>query len=150
MGYHDNDIAAEIPPPAETNDSVASTVSRVLGIIGDMLGLVVRGFGIALLLGGLWISLEVVQEAWALYRQPDLIMTLADSMARTTGIDALVARSGADLSGAQLAGDGPPLRLSVLMAWFIAPVLLFTAGYLAMTAVRIGGGLALGPPTVRR
>ncbi|NKC16394.1 MAG: hypothetical protein GKR94_30560 [Gammaproteobacteria bacterium] len=57
-----------------------------------------------------------------------------------TGIDALVSSSGAGNE----AEARTPLRLSYLSGWLLAPALLFTAGYLAMSAARIGGQLTVG------
>lgn len=135
MGYHDLDHS---PPP--TDESVLGVTTQALSVLADLLALAVRCLGVVLLLAGLWTAMEVVAEAWTLYRDPQNIIALAGHIEMGSGIDALV-RS---VQGNE-AANAPPLRLSVLMAWFVAPVLLFTAGYLAMLAVRTGGELALGP-----
>ena len=113
-------------------------------MLGEVLSLGVRVVGVALLLAGLWVSLEVVQEVGALPRP----CTHCDARHRdgTRHGHRRIARwcrCGAD--GATDSLNAP--KLSFLLAWFIAPVLLFTAGYLAMLAVRTGGALALGQPS---
>ena len=145
MGYgdhreaHPEDARSVVVPAPE---SAAASVQSWLGVLGEVLSLGVRVVGVALLLAGLWVSLEVVQEAWALYRDPARIATLATAMEQGTGIDALLGGAIAGADGATDSLNAP--KLSFLLAWFIAPVLLFTAGYLAMLAVRTGGALALG------
>lgn len=113
--------------------------ATTVAVLMDLLTLVVRGVGLALLGVGLWISIEVVMEAWALYRDPTRITAFAAAIEQHTGIDALLASATASADGGHKG-----LRVSYLVGWFLAPALLFTAGYLAMTAARIGGQLALG------
>ena len=69
------------------------------------------------------------------------------AMEQGTGIDALLRNAVVGTGDASESSNAP--KLSFLLAWFIAPVLLFTAGYLAMLAVRTGGTLALGPSKQR-
>ena len=89
-------------------------------------------------------------EAWALYRDPGRIQVFADALERGMNINAMLA----ELTRPEIAEDGTavprsPLGVAFLLAWFIAPLLLFTVGYLAMSAVRTGGMLALGAPRAR-
>ena len=150
MGYGDH----REDRPEDTQSAVAAapkpiadSVQGWLGVLGEVLSLGVRAIGVALLLAGLWVSFEVVQEAWALYRDPGRIATLATAMEQGTGIDALLRNAVVGAGDASESSNAP--KLSFLLAWFIAPVLLFTAGYLAMLAVRTGGTLALGPSKQR-
>ena len=102
MGYgdhreaHPEDARSVVVPAPE---SAAASVQSWLGVLGEVLSLGVRVVGVALLLAGLWVSLEVVQEAWALYRDPARIATLATAMEQGTGIDALL---GGAVAGAQV------------------------------------------------
>lgn len=133
MGYDDRDRV--IVPPSERAEDL---VSRVLRALGTSVSLVVRMLGVGLLLIGLWTAMEVVVEAWALYREPQRLAHLAVAIEQATGVDALLG------SGVASSEPGTPApRLSFMLALFFAPVLLFTAGYLAMAAVRTGGQLAL-------
>jgi hypothetical protein len=140
LGYNDRDEGSA-PAPA-TSVSHITTASRFLGLLSDAVSLAVRIIGVGLLLAGLWITIEVVQEAWGLYRDPGLIEPLAQAMEKGTGLDALLRSAAGDG-----AAGAPAPRISYLLALFFAPVLLFTAGYLAMMAVRTGGYLALGRPS---
>ena len=99
---------------------------------------------------GLRVGIENVIEAWALYRDPSRIQVFADALERGVNIDAVFAErtrpevvEGGELKTRSL------LEIAFLLAWFIAPMLLFTVGYLAMSAVRTGGMLALGVARLR-
>ena len=66
MGYGDHrearpEDARSVVVPAP--ESAAASVQSWLGVLGEVLSLGVRVVGVALLLAGLWVSLEVVQEA---------------------------------------------------------------------------------------
>ncbi len=142
MGYHDRD-QADAPPAPPLSSTLLSVTEGILGIF-------VRLAGIGLMAIGLWVGIEVVMEAWALYRDPARIQVFADALERGMNIDAMMAELTAPEAGQ---GGEPesrsPLGVAFLLAWFIAPMLLFTVGYLAMSAVRTGGMLALGAPRVR-
>lgn len=142
MGYHDRDHADAPPDPPPA--------SRLLLITEGILGVFVRLAGIGLMAIGLWVGIEVVMEAWALYRDPGRIQIFADALERGMNVDAMMAQ----LTAPDVGADGKPqpraaLGVAFLLAWFIAPMLLFTVGYLAMSAVRTGGMVALGAPRVR-
>ena len=143
MGYHDLDQASAQAPAEAPSLSWLDVTQGALGII-------VRLTGIGLLAVGLWVGVEVVVEAWALYRDPARIQVFADALERGMNIDAMMA----ELTRPDVGADGAvqpssPLGIAFLLAWFIAPMLLFTVGYLAMSAVRTGGMLALGSPRLR-
>ena len=143
MGYHDRDN-----PGADAHSAPPS--SNLLGITQGVLNVVVRLTGIGLMAVGLWVGVEVVIEAWALYRDPDRIQVFANALERGMNINAMLA----ELTRPEVGTDGTPLPrtplgVAFLLAWFIAPMLLFTVGYLAMSAVRTGGMLALGMPRAR-
>ena len=143
MGYYDRDNPDAEPQPATPSSNLLGTTQGVLNVF-------VRLTGIALMAVGLWVGVEVVIEAWALYRDPDRIQSFANALERGMNINAMLA----ELSRPEVGADGAPLPRSplgvaFLLAWFIAPMLLFTVGYLAMSAVRTGGMLALGMPRAR-
>lgn len=129
MGYADHDPHQ---PAAPGRDYIA--------LFNQLLGSVVRIVGCVLLAIGLWISALVVLEAWSLYLDPSRIEPFARALEQGTRMDALVqSLSAPDANGVERPGIG----VSYLIAWFVVPILLFTAGYLAMTAARVGGQLAL-------
>ena len=143
MGYHDRDEAS-----AEARTQSAS--SSLLCITESVLDIGVRLTGIGLMAVGLWVGIEVVIEAWALYRDPSRIQVFADALERGINIDAIFA----ELTRPEVVKGGElktksPLGIAFLLAWFIAPMLLFTVGYLAMSAVRTGGVLAFGVARLR-
>ena len=143
MGYHDRDQeSAEAPP--------ASTPLNWLDVTQGVLGILVRLTGIGLMAVGLWVGVEVVIEAWALYRDPGRIQVFADALERGMNINAMMAELTRPTVGEGVSAQPKtPLGIAFMLAWFIAPMLLFTVGYLAMSAVRTGGMLALGNPRLR-
>jgi hypothetical protein len=114
-------------------------------------GVGVRGVGVVVLIVGVWIALEVVLEAWSLYQDPARIEVFAQYVEAGSNLDGLVAGL-AESAGASLGdkGAGGSLRLSYFAAWFIALLLLFVVGSLAMTAITTGGQLALYDLQFRR
>ncbi|NNM01438.1 MAG: hypothetical protein HKO62_11855 [Gammaproteobacteria bacterium] len=107
----------------------------------------VRGFGILLLLVGLFITLKVVFEAWALYRDPGRIEAFAVAIEKGSNLDRALmpVRDEVDANQSGAAADaasGAP-RVSYFVAWVLALLLLMLVGRLALGAVRVGGELAL-------
>ena len=115
------------------------------------LGILVRVVGLVVLFVGLWVGVKVILEAWALYEQPQRIVRFADDIQKHSNLDGVIGSLGTVESGdgssatggnkAQDAGNG--LRLSYFAAWFIALLLIFVIGSLAMSAITTGGQLAL-------
>lgn len=139
MGYND--------------DAPIASASQVepLGIMETLLGVVVRLIGIAVLVVGLWVGVKVVLEAWTLYEDPARIEAFAQAVEAGSNLDGLVAGL-AESAGASLAdkNSGGSLRLSYFAAWFIALLLIFVVGSLAMAAITTGGQLALYDLQFRR
>lgn len=144
MGYADADQPREDEPEAR------ASLGRVLLEYG------VRTVGVAVLLVGLWIGIEVILEAWALYEEPSRIVRFADDIQRHSNLDGVIGSLTA--ADGQQAGDaqagrgesGGGLRLSYFAAWFIVLLLMFVIGSLAMAAITTGGQLALFDLQVRR
>jgi hypothetical protein len=120
--------------------------------MGSMaLGIMVRVVGVVVLFVGLWVGIKIILEAWALYEQPQRIVRFADDIQKHSHIDGIIGSLGAATGAAtgadkaQRAGSGPDngLRLSYFAAWFIALLLIFVIGSLAMSAITTGGQLAL-------
>ncbi|MAP12770.1 MAG: hypothetical protein CMQ61_12050, partial [Gammaproteobacteria bacterium] len=70
MSYHDRDLAAQ--RTEQPSDAAYGLPPRrdAFDIINNLFGIVVRIVGMGLLAIGLWVGIEVVMEAWALYRDP--------------------------------------------------------------------------------
>ncbi len=135
-----------------------------------VLNLVVRCFGLALMVVGLIVSLTVIVSAWSLYRSPTHIERFAQAVEQGSHLDLTLSRatqSGqqqldtSDTAGmsplpraadAQAPAVTPPasFRFSYFMAWLIAILLLLLVGRLAIAAVRTGGELALYDVEVKK
>ena len=115
------------------------------------LGAVVRVVGLVVLFVGLWVGIKVILEAWALYEQPQRIVRFADDIQKHSNLDGIIGSLGAAESGEASTSEGRPktqgadngLRLSYFAAWFVALLLIFVIGSLAMSAITTGGQLAL-------
>ena len=57
----------------------------------DLLSIVVRLFGLTLLVIGLYIGIKVIFEAWHLYEEPQRIERFADAIEQGSNLDALLA-----------------------------------------------------------
>jgi hypothetical protein len=147
MGYEDRDETTGEP------DAQMSTAQLALSAA-------VRLIGVAVLCVGLWAGIKVIVEAWALYEQPQRIERLAAAIQAGSNLDGLIGNLvaadaqegevGDAAADARRAEPGGTLRLSYFAAWFIALLLMFVIGTLAMTAVTTGGQLALYDLQVKR
>ena len=133
-----------------SNDDSDEPVSTMLGRSESILLLIVRGFGLVLMLVGFVIALQVIGEAWSLYEDPKAVETLARRIELDSGLDAALAPlrpvvAEADAMNAAATSDArpPAFRLSYFVAWAIALLLLLLVGRLAIAAVKTGGELAL-------
>ncbi|MCZ6666500.1 MAG: hypothetical protein O7B81_14445 [Gammaproteobacteria bacterium] len=128
-----------------------------------ILNLVVRGFGLVLLLVGMIVALMVITSAWSLYDDPEKIesfaraiehgsnLDLSLSSAKTTGrrqLDSSSVDGGPILE--ETVAPRPEFRFSYFIAWLIAILLLMMIGRLSITAVRTGGELALYDVQVKK
>lgn len=140
MGYHDRDEVVSVEDPRSTRwGSIAVSA-------------VVRLVGLAVLFVGLWVGIKVILEAWALYEQPQRIVRFADDIQKYSNLDGVIGSLGvlepgqtrtSRAAGEGGQGTGTGLRLSYFAAWFIALLLIFVIGSLAMSAITTGGQLAL-------
>jgi len=131
MGYQDRDEA-----PLVEGSQAAKWGPMALGTV-------VRAVGMVVLFVGLWVGVKVILEAWALYEQPQRIVRFADDIQKHSNIDGVIGPLGVVEAGEKAKGAGTGLRLSYFAAWFIALLLIFVIGSLAMSAITTGGQLAL-------
>lgn len=135
-----------------------------------VLNLVVRCFGLVLMVVGLIVALSVIFSAWSLYRSPTHIESFAQAVEQGSHLDLTLANATqkgqqqldtSDRAGiAPLAraaepapnAPAPPasFRFSYFMAWLLAILLLLLIGRLAIAAVRTGGELALYDVQVKK
>lgn len=141
----------------------------------DFLAFVVRAIGLGLLLFGLWLALEVLNEAWQLYHEPGRIERFATAIEQGSNIDRSIAPL--DIKNLGEDGDTPSsnlnaygqrtdraqpqqtktaedpqyrLRLSYYIAWVIALLLLLLLARISLAAVRTGGELVLYETQMKR
>lgn len=143
----------------------------------DVFAFIVRAIGLVLLLFGLWLTLEVLNEAWQLYHEPERIERFAKAIEEGSNIDRSIAplqietpdQADTD-STAPSAGEfnvygqeedaaaqsGTPeqpqyrLSLSYYIAWVIALLLLLLLARIALGVVRTGGELVLYETQMKR
>ncbi len=112
----------------------------------DLLSIVVRLFGLTLLVIGLYIGIKVIFEAWHLYEEPQRIERFAEAIEQGSNLDSLLATISSDkpsTNPAQTSEALPQLKMTYFLAWGIVVVLLMVIGSLASTAIKTGGQLAL-------
>lgn len=134
----------------------------------DLMGFVVRAIGMLLLLFGLWLSLEVLNEAWQLYNDPTRIERFAEAIEKGSNIDRSIAPlqispAPAEPGDLSTYPDGSPkpaspapaataetttnpeyrFRLSYFVGWIVALLLLLLLARIAIGIVRTGGELVL-------
>jgi hypothetical protein len=135
-------------------------VTRVATVI-QFTEIFVRLAGVLLLLVGLVVGIQVIIEAWDLYRSPEHIERFSWAIEKGTNLDKSIAAltksplppSKTNEPGEQLdqAARSPDtqayvdesIKLSYLLAWIIAILLLMLIGRLALAAIKTGGELAL-------
>jgi hypothetical protein len=111
-------------------------VTLVLGVAVRLVGVIVLGVG-------LWAGVKVIAEAWSLYEQPQRIERLAEAVQQGSNLDGVFAGLGGAGEASPPGSGEAGLRLSYFAAWFIALLLMFVIGSLAMAAITTGGRLAL-------
>ncbi|MEX2515842.1 MAG: hypothetical protein WD572_02860 [Gammaproteobacteria bacterium] len=134
----------------------------------DLMGFVVRAIGMLLLLFGMWLSLEVLNEAWQLYNDPTRIERFAKAIEKGSNIDRSIAplqisSAPAEPGNLSTYPDGRPkpaspapaataetltnpeyrFRLSYFVGWIVALLLLLLLARIAIGIVRTGGELVL-------
>lgn len=124
----------------------------------DILSIIVRLLGLAMMLIGLYVGIKVIFEAWHLYEEPQRIERFADAIEHGSNLDALLASvttnkaipKSIDTPASSNIQSKPPLKVTYFLAWGIVVVLLMVIGSLASTAIRTGGQLALYDLQVKR
>jgi hypothetical protein len=135
-------------------------VTRVAPVI-QFTEIFVRLAGVLLLLVGLVVGIQVIMEAWDLYRSPEHIERFSWAIEKGTNLDKSIAaltknpspssktnEPGEQLDQAVRSPDtqayvDESIRLSYLLAWIIAILLLMLIGRLALAAIKTGGELTL-------
>ena len=129
----------------------------------DVLSIIVRLCGIVLLFIGLWIAIQVFNEALALYKDPSNIERVALAIEKGSNIDKslvpiketlLSDDSSLDLeTGPQTtapANGGNGIRISYFIAWVVDLLLLLLLARISLMAIKTGGELALYDAQVKK
>lgn len=129
----------------------------------DILSIVVRLCGMVLLFIGLWIAIQVFNEALALYKDPSNIERVAIAIEQGSGIDQSLAPLKESLMGEdeqdpaqsiqqQTAptNGGSGIRISYFIAWVVDLLLLLLLARISLMAIKTGGELALYDAQVKK
>lgn len=122
---------------------------------GDLMSIIVRILGFALLLAGLWIAVHVMLEAVELYENPKKIERLAVYIEQGSNIDkSLVSLRDSVDEGAseEIKAQVPQgtIRISYFFAWIVAILMLMLIARISLTAIRTGGELVLYDVQIKR
>lgn len=126
----------------------------------DIFSIVVRICGLILLFIGLWIAIQVFNEALTLYKDPASIERMAKAIEAGSHIDKSIAPIRDSLIGNEeetgVVSTNKPenaangFRLSYFIAWVVDLLLLLLLARIAIMAVKTGGELALYDAQVKR
>ncbi|MCH9673687.1 MAG: hypothetical protein K0U93_19765 [Gammaproteobacteria bacterium] len=130
----------EAPMRARIEDEPGGSVTEGLG---RMVGLAAAILGFVVMIAGVVFGLLVLTEAWALYKEPARIERIARAVEKGSNIDQALSSAVAKPADANAQPGGSSVKVSYMLAWFIAPALMFVCGALSFWAVTAGGNLAL-------
>lgn len=117
--------------------------------IKDILSVIVRLSGLALLFIGMWILIQTFNEALSLYKEPKNIESLAVTVAAGSGIDKVFMPTNKKLEPQEknIIKDKKPansnFRISYFVAWVINLLLLLLLARISIMAIKTGGELCL-------
>jgi len=136
----------------ETN---STTVSALNDASQDILSIIVRMCGLLLLFIGMWIAIQVFNEALSLYRDPTNIERMAIAIEAGSNIDKSIAPIRDSILGEDEAKPKPEasadeFRISYFIAWVIELLLLLLLARIAIMAVKTGGELALYDAQIKK
>ena len=125
----------------------------------DVLSVVVRLCGLMLLFIGLWIAIQVFNEALALYKDPTNIERMASAIEAGSNIDKSIApiretivgedETNSDVkTAAKENTEG--FRISYFIAWIVDLLLLLLLARISIMAIKTGGELALYDAQIKK
>lgn len=152
----------------DNGDKSATTEEKQMQSFSEatdtVLSIIVRLCGLALLFIGLWIAIQVFNEALSLYKDPSNIERVAVAIEEGSNIDKSLAPLKQTLMGeegeletgvvqaktAAVANDKNNIRISYFIAWVVDLLLLILLARIALMAVKTGGELALYDSQVKK
>ncbi len=143
----------------EETETSQPTMSSFNEASKDVMSIIVRFCGLMLLFIGLWIAVQVFNEALALYKDPANIERMATAIETGSNIDKSIAPIrdsilGEDTSETESAAktkdnkDG--FRISYFIAWVVDLLLLLLLARISLAAIKTGGELALYDTQIKR
>lgn len=141
---------------AETSQSSMSSFNEVSK---DVLSVVVRLCGLMLLFIGLWIAIQVFNEALALYKDPANIEHMASAIEAGSNIDKSIApisetileedEANSDIE-TTVKDNTEGFRISYFIAWIVDLLLLLLLARISIMAIKTGGELALYDAQIKK
>lgn len=127
------------------NQNILGEISR------SIISFIIRTLGILLMLAGLWIALQILSAAQELYEHPENIERFAVAIEKGSNIDKAFAvdsnpaagNDGQSKRNGSASANKEQLRLSYFCAWVIWLLLMLLITKISLTAIKIGGELAL-------
>lgn len=145
---NNNEEEAETAQPAMSSLNEASK---------DVMSIVVRFCGLMLLFIGLWIAIQVFNEALALYKDPANIERVATAIEAGSNVDKSIAPIRDSLLGnteeveeTKTEEKSNGIRLSYFIAWVVDLLLLLLLARISLAAIKTGGELALYDAQIKR
>lgn len=147
---NNNEEEAETSPPAMSSLNETSK---------DVFSIVVRLCGLMLLFIGLWIAIQVFNEALALYKDPTNIERIATAIEDGSNIDksivpirdSLLGEEGTETEPAEKTKqNNENFRISYFIAWVVDLLLLLLLARISIMAIKTGGELALYDAQIKR
>jgi hypothetical protein len=123
----------------------------------DILSIIVRMCGLLLLFIGLWIAIQVFNEALSLYKNPANIERVAIAIEAGSNIDKSIAPIRDSLLGVNEADSemkieekSNGIRISYFIAWVVDLLLLLLLARISLAAIKTGGELALYDAQIKK
>ena len=143
--------------PQQADDSSMQTFSETTR---DILSVIVRLCGLILLFIGLWIAIQVFNEALTLYKDPTQIERVAAAIEAGSNIDKSVAPLRDSLLGEDQENpeaqqevqetSASGVRVSYFIAWVVDLLLLLLLARISLMAIKTGGELALYDAQIKK
>lgn len=143
----------------EEAESSQSTMSSFNETSKDVLSVVVRLCGLMLLFIGLWIAIQVFNEALALYKDPANIERMALAIEAGSNIDKSIrpirdSIIGDDETEAEtepkINNNTDSFRISYFIAWVVELLLLLLLARISIMAIKTGGELAMYDAQIKK
>ncbi len=144
---------------AEEAETAMSSLNEA---IQDVMNIIVRLCGLILLFIGLWIAIQVFNEALNLYKNPANIERVATAIEAGSNIDKSIAPIRDSILGEDETVDGEVveqkpapvtndgIRISYFVAWIVDLLLLLLLARISIMAIKTGGELALYDTQIKK